>query len=118
MTHDQDSLIRELDALLDLEREMLLKGNLEALTDIVEQKESLIDALNTLEIGSEKEVYPVNEKVVRNQALLEQALKGIRSVARRLADIRQTRKTFDTYDQMGQKNRIEQDAKSTVEKRA
>lgn len=118
MENDQDALIRKLDELLDIERQALLNGNLEALADIVDEKETLIDALNALEFGTPEDIAPVNEKVERNQVLLEQALQGIRSVARRLADIRQSRKTFDTYDRMGHKNKIEGDSETSVEKRA
>lgn len=118
MASDHNELIRKLDALLDVERQKLLEGDLEALADIVDEKEALIDALNKIEFESNEEVAPVNDKVQRNQALLEQALNGIRSVARRLADIRQNRKAFDTYDRQGQKNRIEGEARNSVEKRA
>ena len=54
----------------------------------------------------------------RNQQLLEQALLGIRSVAQKLSDLRQARKSLDTYDNRGRKNRIEADPDSSVEKRA
>ena len=118
MENDQNTLIRKLDELLDFERQALLDGNLEALADIVDDKEELIDALNKLEFGTPEDIVPVNEKVERNQVLLEQALQGIRSVARRLAEIRETRKTFDTYDRMGQKSKIESDRVTSVEKRA
>lgn len=118
MTTDIDALIRKLDALLDVERRALLDGDLAALAGIVEEKETLIDDLNRAEFADGKTLSPVNDKVKRNQALLEQALSGIRTVARRLADIRQTRKSFDTYDRQGHKNRIQGDVDSSVEKRA
>lgn len=118
MTTEHETLIRKLDALLDVERQALLDGNLQALADIVDDKEQLIDALNKAEMNSNEELSPINDKVERNQMLLEQALNGIRSVARKLADIRQAKRTFDTYDRQGQKNRIEADAETSVEKRA
>lgn len=116
--NDQDTLIRELDALLDVERHALLDGDLETLAGLVEKKEQLIDALNRAEFGDAESLLPMNRKVERNQILLEQALSGIRSVARKLAEIRQTRKSFDTYDRMGHKNRIQPDSETSVEKRA
>lgn len=118
MTTEHDDLIRKLDALLDTERRALLDGDLQALAELVEQKEDLIDALNKAELADRAALSPVNDKVQRNQALLEQALSGIRTVARRLADIRQARKSFDTYDRMGQKNCIRGETDSSVEKRA
>ena len=118
MTDDQNTLIRKLDELLDVEQQALLDGNLESLAEIVEEKESLIDALNRAEFETPEPLVPVNDKVTRNQALLEQALNGIRSVARKLAEIRQARRAFDTYDKQGQKSRIETDSDTSVEKRA
>lgn len=118
MKTEHDTLIRRLDALLDVERRALLDGDLGALAGIVEEKEELIDALNKAEFADRETLAPVNDKVRRNQALLEQALSGIRTVARRLADIRQARKSFDTYDRRGHRNRIEGDVDSSVEKRA
>ena len=118
MKTDQDTLIRKLDALLDVERRALLDGDLETLADLVEQKEELIDALNKAEFTRDEPLSPVNDKVKRNQELLEQALSGIRSVARKLGEIRQARKSFDTYDRMGQRSRIEADSETSVEKRA
>ncbi len=118
MKTDHVTLIRELDALLDIERRALLDGDLEALAGLVEEKEQLIDALNRAEFATEDSLAPMNEKVQRNQALLEQALSGIRSVAKRLADIRQARKSFDTYDRLGHRNRIQPDSETSVEKRA
>ena len=118
MTTEQDTLIRALDALLDEERRALIDGDLEALSGLVEEKERIIDALNAAEDADERALSPVNDKMKRNQDLLEQALSGIRAVARRLADIRQTRKSFDIYDRMGHRNRIEGGPDSSVEKRA
>ncbi|THH35321.1 flagellar biosynthesis protein FlgN [Aliishimia ponticola] len=118
MHNDHDALIRQLDALLDVEREALLSGKLEELQNIVTEKEDLIHRLGEADVDQIGQLSPVNDKVVRNQALLEQALKGIRSVAKKLGEIRQARKTFDTYDQRGHKNRIEAETAPSVEKRA
>ena len=118
MTNDRNELIRRLDVLLDTERQALIDGQFDALADIVSEKETLIEALNEEEFESTEEIAPVNVKVVRNQALLEQALDGVRSVARRLGEIRQARKQFDTYDERGHKNRIETGSEPSVEKRA
>lgn len=115
-THDD--LIRQLDNLLDVERDALLKGDLEALSIIVEDKERLIAALNETDMATTEELVPMNDKVRRNHILLEQALNGIRSVSRKLAELRESRKAFDTYDRLGQKNKIRSQDTTTVEKRA
>jgi len=115
---NRDDLIEQLDTLLDVERDALLKGDIDALAGIVEQKEILIEHLSAADVNDASEVAPVNGKVRRNHVLLEQALKGIRNVSKKLSDIRQTRKAFDTYDQSGQKSSIEGQKTTTVEKRA
>jgi len=118
MTDKQNTLIHQLDDLLEIERAALLEGNFERLADLVDEKETLIDALNSLEFSEAMPMSDINQKVKRNQALLEQALQGIRSVAHRLSDLRQARKALDTYDNFGRKVRIEPDPGSSVEKRA
>lgn len=118
MTEQANEILRELDTLLDVERQALLDGEFDTLAGIVEKKEDLIEALNASELDQPEGLAPVNDKVVRNQALLEQALQGIRSVAKKLGEIRQAKKAFDIYDRLGQKNRIEAEADASVEKRA
>lgn len=118
MENEQSHLIRQLDALLDSERAALLDGNLRLLAELVVEKEQILDALAELEIVNSEPLQPVNSKVARNQVLLEKAMEGIRSAAARLSDMRQNRKAFDTYNHMGQKNRIEPETKPSVEKRA
>ena len=118
MTTEQDTLIGKLDALLDVERRALLDGDLEALAGLVQEKEQIMEELSRAEFADEEALSPINEKMQRNHVLLEQALGGIRAVARRLADIRQTRKSFDIYNRLGRKNRIEGGSDSSVEKRA
>lgn len=118
MANDPNTLIRKLDDLLEIERAALLDGDLEKLGGIVEEKEALIDELNRAEFDDAEPLVPMNEKIMRNQALLEQALSGIRSVAKKLSEMRQARKSFDTYNHLGHRNRIEPDAESSVEKRA
>lgn len=118
MSTKANEILMQLDTLLEKEREILLSGELGTLNDIVEQKETLIDTLNEMENIQPVDLAPVGEKVMRNKALLEQSLSGIRTVAKRLAEIREAKKAFDTYNSMGQKNRIESGAENSVEKHA
>ena len=118
MANDQNALIRKLDALLDVERDALISGQLEMLGEIVEEKEALIEELNAAEIANSDALAPVNTKVQRNQALLENALDGIRAVSKRLAELREVRRAFDTYDRRGQKSQLRTNALQSVEKRA
>ena len=83
--------IDNLDELLDAERQALLEGNLDEISVLMKRKEALIDVLNTQEATDRAELESLNSKVERNQELLNSALEGIRTVARRLAAMRRIR---------------------------
>ena len=104
-----------LEDLLDRERAALLEGNIDALTRLADEKESLLQTLAdyppaTLEI--------LQAKAARNQELLNSALEGIRSVANRLKALREVRNALNTYDRQGQRHSIEGLARPKVERRA
>lgn len=107
-----------LDDLLDAERAALLKGRVEDVSRLHARKEALIDALNQSEFEDPDILTPLHNKVKRNQALLDSALDGIRSVARRLAAIRRVRQSLDTYDAFGKKTTVDIGKGGAVEKRA
>lgn len=110
--------IDSLDDLLDGERSALLEGNLDEIARLHDRKEQLIDALNRLDADESTNLVSLNTKLERNQALLNTALGGIRSVARRLAAIRRVRQSLDTYDSAGRKKSVEMGIDRSVEKRA
>ena len=94
MTHeDLQNKIDSLDDLLDAERAALLKGNLEEVSRLLERKEGVIEALNRMEFKERTDFEGLQAKVERNQVLLDSALDGVRSVARRLAAIRRERQS-------------------------
>ncbi|WP_415405022.1 flagellar biosynthesis protein FlgN [Tateyamaria sp. SN3-11] len=115
---DLQNTIDSLDDLLDAERAALLKGNLEDVARLLERKEGLIDALNRIEFKERSDFEGLQAKVERNQALLDSALDGVRSVARRLAAIRRVRQSLDTYDSFGKKRTVDVRSNGSVEKRA
>ena len=110
--------ISDLDSLLDEERGALLAGNLEGLSRLHDRKAGLIEALSRFDANEVRSLADLNAKVERNQALLDSALDGIRSVARRLAAIRRVRQSLDTYDSRGRKKCVDLDVERSVEKRA
>jgi ABC-type transporter Mla subunit MlaD len=123
MTHDSaqssaQKIIDQLDGILDQERQALLKGDLDRIAGFLEQKETLIDALNALEPIARPELQHLQHKVVRNQALLDGALQGIRKVAARMAAYRKIRRSMETYDESGRKQTIPGVIDHKVEKRA
>ncbi len=116
-------LIDTVDQLLDRERQALVQGNLEEISDIMNLKQNLFDQINQLDDDQHQqleteELKSVQEKVTRNQALLSSAFEGIRAVANRMADLRRVRSGLETYDRRGQKKSFGAQSVSSVEKRA
>lgn len=117
-TETAQGIINRLDELLEAERDALLQGDLDKIPAMVEEKESLIDALNDNAPETKAELRELQVKVERNQALLNGALQGIRKVAARMAAFRRIRRSLETYDESGQKRTIQGDVERRVEKRA
>ncbi|WP_299378271.1 flagellar biosynthesis protein FlgN [uncultured Tateyamaria sp.] len=111
-------IVDALDDLLDAERAALLQGNLDDVSRLHARKERLIDALNREDALDAQSFLPLQNKVARNQDLLNSALEGVRSVARRLAAIRRVRKSLETYDAQGKKTQVDIRTERSVEKRA
>ena len=111
-------LVSELDDILDEERRILLSGNLDMMKELVDRKEKVMDQLADAEASDPQMLSSLNDKLKRNQALLDQALEGIRSVAKRLSALRRVRRSLDTYDARGEKKEIDMGKPVTVEKRA
>lgn len=118
MTHDSSLLIKSLEEVLDLERAALVDGDLDRLTHMVPEKEKLIGAINDLQVLSSDDLIRVNQKVERNQALLNSAADGIRAVASRMAELRRVRQEFSTYGADGQRSGFAVRNRGKLEKRA
>lgn len=104
--------------LLDAERTALLVGKLDDVSRLHVKKESLITELNEHVTENRAAFEGLYLKVKRNQVLLDSALQGIRSVSRRLAAIKQVRKSLDTYDSLGRKKSVDMRPGGSLEKRA
>lgn len=118
MTDATKTAIEALDALLDREREALIEGDFDRLVGQLDEKTALITHLNQSENADDTRLEALQGKVLRNQALLDRALEGIRSVASRMAALHHVRKSLDTYDENGRKTTIEGLRERNVEKRA
>jgi hypothetical protein len=112
------TLIKSLEEILDLERTALVDGDLDRLSYMVPEKEKLIGAINDLQVRDSSDLIRVQQKVERNQALLNSAADGIRAVAARMAELRRIRKGLDVYDQAGRRNRYGTRGGAKLEKRA
>ncbi len=115
---DFEDVIDALDDLLEAERTALLAGDLDEVARLLERKETLIESFATLDEVDRAPLADLQEKVKRNQALLDQALEGIRSVSRRLAALRRVRTSLETYDEKGERQKIDMSQDKSVEKRA
>ncbi|CAN0577536.1 unnamed protein product [Ectocarpus sp. 12 AP-2014] len=119
MSHETiDSLIDELDQLLDAERRALVAGNLEELSRLHETKETVITQLNALDRIEAEQLKDVRVKMNRNQELLTSAMEGIRAVADRMAELRRLRQSLSTYDRAGKRHQIPTPTEQKLEKRA
>ena len=104
-----------LDDLLDAEREALLSGDLDQIGRMVTQKEALVADLGGADAS---DIARLQEKLARNQMLLDHALLGIRSVANRLGSLRRIRRSLETYDQSARKSALDSANQTRLEKRA
>ncbi|WP_299728718.1 hypothetical protein [uncultured Tateyamaria sp.] len=118
MDEEIQAAMDALEDLLDAERAALLVGKLDDVSRLHAQKEGLIAALTDHASENRAAFETLYHKVERNQALLDSALHGIRSVARRLSAIRQVRKSLDTYDSLGRKKTVDVRPGGSLEKRA
>lgn len=119
MTDDSSrTLIDRLEELLDTERSALLAGDLDRISRLIDQKEALIDQLGNVDDRDQVPLIGVQEKLLRNQTLLDGALQGIRRASARMAAVRRVRRTLETYDGDGRKHTIEGQVVHKVEKRA
>ncbi|HEY9038386.1 MAG TPA: flagellar protein FlgN [Roseovarius sp.] len=119
MRNDENqNLMSDLHTLLNLERAALLDGDLEGIAALLQRKEALIDELNTQAPQPREIMSGLQEKVLRNQQLLDGALQGIRQVTARMAAVRRIRRNLETYDSSGRKFEVRGIIDHTVEKRA
>jgi flagellar biosynthesis/type III secretory pathway chaperone len=119
MTHDIVATpITELSTLLDAERVALLGGDLDQVTKLLETKEILFDTIDVESPQDTAALRALDDKVKRNQLLLDGALQGIRAVADRMAALRKVQTSLETYGADGRRKQIALKPQSTVERRA
>lgn len=115
------TLLDSLETLLEEERQALLKGDLEALPDLLERKESLFEDLEAQheEMPLEaEELEPLQHLFVRNQSLLESSQNGLRATTERMGTLRRVRTSLETYNNNGQRQAVQLTSGQRVEKRA
>lgn len=111
-------LMQEIDTLLEQERTALIEGRLDDLVALIARKEELARALADAPLGGSDALERLQGKAARNQAMLDSALRGIKSVSTRLSTIRKVRENLESYDQKGRRVTIDTQWTSSLEKRA
>jgi flagellar biosynthesis/type III secretory pathway chaperone len=111
-----DVKIEDVERLLDDERAALLAGDLAALGGIAERKQALVNALDRGE-PARATLTALKLKVERNAELLGAAARGVRTVLRRVTEIREANGPLKTYGRDGTQQTLGSSA-STLEKRA
>lgn len=109
--------LEDLSTLLEAEREALLTGDLDKLAGLLSSKETLIEEMNSTPQSDIMAIQSLDQKVKRNQLLLDGAMEGIRAVAKRLAHLRQVKGALETYGADGKRYDIPLAAESSVEHR-
>lgn len=119
MTNEKTVVVIDaLHDLLDTERQALLSGNLDTVGRTVGKKEELITELSNIDTDDPVLLSKVQRNLQRNNELLEEAMKGIESVASRLADLHRVNHLLETYDSKGTKQAVSLPVSSNLEKRA
>ena len=118
MSDPASDLIEQMHDLLDRERIALMRGQLEEVGRLFELKQSLIDRIGSSEDPDRDDLETVHTKVIRNQALLNGAMEGIRAVSDRISEMQKVKQGLDTYDKSGRRFTIGKTAQGQVKKRA
>ncbi len=100
----ENSVLDELEDLLERERTFLLAGEIEHLERIMNQKIRLLKKVAAS--TDTKALERIGAKARRNASLLGAASKGIKSVVERLAQIRKGPSTLVTYSSDGQRSSL------------
>ncbi|KQB14582.1 hypothetical protein H9N28_17280 [Rhodobacter capsulatus] len=114
MQNETEDRIARLIDLLRLEKDVIRNAEFAALPDLVSRKEVLMEELKGTPA---RLLLAAQEMAIENQRLLDAAIKGVRSVQARLAEIREASKSYTSYDQHGKARKISPEGGS-VERRA
>lgn len=112
-----DTLLDQLDGMLERERRAALDGDVEALPALLAEKERLLTALEASGPAPEARIDRARARIARNRALLDGALDGMRTAIRAISARRQARQALNTYDISGTRTAIGQDAHRLQQRR-
>lgn len=108
---------KELEELLDFEREKILEGSLEACSNITREKIRLIDHFLKDGPPDGRVVALIRAKASRNQQLLAEVVRALRSVNGRLKAAQSQGKALDTYTKAGLRQQLGSNGSVRFERR-
>ena len=115
------SLLERIDEQLDLERQEILLGNLEAIEPMIAEREAMVaeleNNLSRKDVSSIGEIENLQSKARRNAKLIRAAIEGIASANKRVAEIEAAHSRLSTYSAEGTINNVIR-PKNTITKRA
>ncbi|MCA8869489.1 MAG: hypothetical protein KDA67_12620 [Rhodobacteraceae bacterium] len=112
--------LTKLERLLEDVRTTLRSGDYQQLAALATEQERMIGRLQTQPQGTAPDKglpARIADAARRNQRLIEAAMEGFRSAARRRNEILAAQQPIKTYDRSGQKTSLESD-QATLEKRS
>ena len=117
---NKKSLAEKIDTQLDLERRLILQGQLEKLEPMIAERERMVADLAESAVADEaqiKEIELLQVKARRNAGLIKAAIEGIRAANERVAEIEAAHSKLSTYSAAGQVSNVAC-TKASVSKKA
>ena len=111
------NVLNEIDMLLAQERAVLVRGQLDALASLAERKEALFARLPAPEQIPAARLTELRQAAERNHALIAATARGLKSVSRRMAEIRSATGGLSTYSSSGERRTLG-GASGALERRA
>jgi flagellar biosynthesis/type III secretory pathway chaperone len=113
----ETDLVRTLEACLGQEQLHLLRGEIEPLSELGGKRRQIMDALEAADRIDPEVLARLQRLARRNMAMIEAALRGVRSARLRIEEIRRVSRSLDTYSAKGAMENLG-DAHRNVERRA
>ncbi|NSX56563.1 hypothetical protein [Parasulfitobacter algicola] len=118
MKSDSTHVIAKIADILEKERQAMIRGDLNILSELTGQKEKLHDALSKSAPLSHSDIVQLKRRAEQNQKMLEAVKQGISSALNRLSSIRDAQKPLTVYGASGQISSLEKADHKSFERRA
>ena len=118
MKASQGTVLQRASEILELERQSLLIGDFDALSDLVPRKEAIFESLADLGADAGPDIASLRGRAKANQLLLDSAAEGLKDVAARLRQMKEVQEKLRTYDSQGSVGDYLAPRKRQLERRA